>query len=197
MNPNTILADAPSTVIVGGVPIPIQTDFRTGIRVMKAVDDSTLEEREKLYVVLVNYYGIDLPEIVLRNQEEAVEKALFFLNFNEPRKPKIQGVPISKDRTWDWDWDARRLIADFHREYGIELADPNTKMHWWDFYGRFKGLSDTSQTVYAISIRGTVPHKDMSAAEKKRLKLQKAELMLPARTEEEAEKLTNFVWGLE
>lgn len=199
MQPNILYNKMPSTVMVGGISVPIKTDYRTGIRVLKIADDPELDEREKVYLILLNYYAEDgtIPPRILEHQEEAIEKALLFLNFNEARPPKVAGIPVSKERTWDWDWDAKRVLADFHREYSIDLSDPQVDMHWWNFYSRFKGLSDTSQTMNAVSIRGTQPNKDMSSAEKKRLKAQKASVLLPARTEEEAQRLTKFVWSLD
>lgn len=207
MNPNILLKNAPLTVDVGGVSVPIATDHRTGIRVLQMLDDPLMTSKQKYRLLLVNYYkrGVDeegnilVDPVVLDNAQEALAAAISFLNFNEEKPPPLKGRkdPIPLIRTFDWDMDAGRIIADFVREYGIDLARPKEEfeMHWWRFYSLFLNLSNTSATMTAISIRGTVPDKDWSDQQKEVLKRQQAKLLLPARTKEEAMQLTKFVHG--
>lgn len=202
MDPNILLTGAPSTVEVGGVSVPIDTSWRTGIYVLKTIDNPNLGEKESIDRVLRAYFMDEndlFPKIVVDNIGKALRAVQLFLNFNEPKRPKIQGTSVgeSKLRRWDWDWDAQRLIADFDREYQINLVDPTLEMHWWEFWSRYLNLSDTSATMRAISIRATEETKDMSADEKRRLRKQKAAVLLPARTEEEAKRLTEFVWSID
>lgn len=73
-------------------------------------------------------------------------------------------------------------------------------MHWWRFWSLFRGLSESSQTMEAIRIRGAIPdEKKMGREAVAQLMRQKAALMLPARTQEEAMQLTNlrYRWALE
>lgn len=198
---------APSTVDVGGVSVDINTSWRTGVRAMMAADDPELTAQEQAQAMLMLFYGrwessihgkrkIILPKIVT-HAETALETALWFLNLGEPRKPQSMNGSSSQshERTWDWEFDAWRVVADFQREYHIDLLACDD-MHWWRFWSLFRGLSDSSRTMQAIGIRGMQIDAKMSAAEKKRIERMKLDVMLPARTREEAIRNTNMIWSL-
>ena len=209
MQPNILLEGVSTTVAVGGTPVSLNTSHRTGIQVMRLVDDPAVSEEEKAKMLLVLYFArlevpgeaLRLPQAVSANPQEAVEAALSFFNLNEPRPP----VPASSRqaagvRTFDWDWDAGRVLADFQREYGIDLTNPRTRLHWWRFWSLFRGLSEGSQTMEAIRVRAAVPdEKRMGREAVEDLMRRKAALMLPARTKEEAAQLTSirYRWALD
>lgn len=203
MQPNILLQRAPAAVKVDGVLVPVNSGWRTGIRAMQAIDDPHLGPHDVARAIVALYYGrwedgrFSIPEGA-RNTAAAVESALRFFTLCEPRRPT--GAPGSRQavraRLWDWDFDAPRAIADFQREYGIDLVDPTLEMHWWRFWSLFRGLSDTSKTMQAIGIRGARPSRHMSENERKQLLERQRELALPARTEAEALKLTNMIWEI-
>ncbi len=209
MNPNMLLEDLPAMVEVGGGDTPINTSHRTGIQVMRLIDDPLVAEEDKMRALLFLYFArivpsaasMRLPEAVAANPAQAVKAALSFFNLNEPRPPEMPGSkPPAGARLFDWDWDAARVVADFQREYGIDLSDKNLKMHWWRFWSLFRGLSEGSQTMEAVKVRGAVPdEKKMGREAVENLMRRKAALMLPARTEEEAMQLTSlrYRWALE
>ena len=200
--PNMLLDRAPSSVMVGGAPVPVRTGWRTGIRAMQAAEDPALDERQRATAVLALLFGrregrrVALPP-ECADVEASLGAALWFLGLGEPRKPEGPASGAPALRTWDWNWDAWRVAADFEREYGIDLTDPGLQMHWWRFWALFRGLGDTSKTMQAIGIRGARPSKDMTDAERKRLASMQRELMLPARTEEEARRNSTMLWGLD
>lgn len=175
---------------------------------MMAAEDPFLDDPGKAQAILMLYFGsvrdrggrasVDLPAPVLRDPEAAVEAALGFLNLNEPRKPPSMAKNAKKGspRLWDWDYDAPRVVADFQREYGIDLTDPGLDMHWWRFWPLFRGLGDSSSTMAAMAARGADPD-DFKGDAKTRLIERQRELALPARTEEERLKLTGLLWGLD
>lgn len=197
-----LLDKAPSSVMVGGASVPLRTGWRTGIRAMQAADDPALGERERATAVLALFFGrregrrVVLPP-ECADVEAALAGALWFLNLGEPKRPPGPPAGAHAARTWDWDWDAWRVCADFEREYGIDLSDPALRMHWWRFWALFRGLGDTSKTMQAMGIRGARPSRDMTAAERKRLAVMQRDLMLPARTEEEARRNSTMLWGLD
>lgn len=208
MRPNAILSPAPSSVMVGGADVPLDTSFRSGIRAMQAADDPDLDERGRAQAILVVYFGrpavrrgkrrIELPEAVRNDPAEALEAALRFLNLDEPPKPKRlrPSAATATARLWDWDYDAPLAIADFQREYSIDLTDPALDMHWWRFWPLFRGLGDASLTMTAMGVRGADPGK-LQGSERDRLVARQRELALPARTEEERLRLTSLLWGLD
>lgn len=205
MDPNILLTSAPSTVKVGGFSVDINTSWRTGVKVMQAIEDVNLSEKDQQLALLMLYFGfqseskVALRKPAVEHPDEAIEAALLFFNFNEPKQPKSPTVAAPDSsavfRSWDWDLDAWRVIADFRREYQINLTDDNLQMHWWDFWSLFRGLCDTSNSMNVIAIRGATPDPKMSSEEKNELRKRQEAVMLPPRTKEEAEKIGNFLWG--
>ena len=58
----SILTDSlPVSVEIGGREYPLNTDFRVGLRIMEAWEDSELTEREKQWVMLKLLYP-EIPE---------------------------------------------------------------------------------------------------------------------------------------
>lgn len=207
MRPNVLLHAAPSSVMVGGAEVPIATSFRAGIRAMQAADDPELDKRQTATALLTIYFGqpskvggmrrIVLPPEVTAAPADALDAAVSFLNFNEPPKPRRASAGVAPEaRMWDWDYDAPFIIADFRREYGVNLVDPGLEMHWWEFWPLFRGLGDTSLTMVAMAVRGADPKK-LKGEERARLIARQRELALPARTEEERLRLTSLLWGLD
>lgn len=203
MKPNILLAEAPSSVLVGGARVPINASWRNGVKSMQIADDPALDEPAKATAMLAVWFGrpeggrIALPEAA-RDPEAALSAALSFFNLGEPQPPRRPSAGgRGGARLWDWDYDAPRAIADFQREYRIDLADPGLRMHWWRFWSLFRGLSDSSCTMRAMAIRGARPEDAGSDDGRKRLLEQQRAIALPARTEEEARRLTNLMWGLD
>lgn len=174
---------------------------------MQAADDPTVNERMRTQAILMIYFGqpsikgghrcIALPDEVLADPDGALSAALNFLNLGEPKRPQsTAGQPRSKARTWDWDHDSPRVISDFQREYNVDLTEVALSMHWWRFWSLFRGLSDASLTMTAMATRGADPQ-ELRGEDKTRLIARQRALALPARTEEEALRLTSLLWGLD
>lgn len=208
MNPNILLEQAPSSVTVDGACVPLNASHRTGIQVMRLTDDPAVSDEDKARTLLFLYYGtassqsglLELPEAVAEHPESAIETALGFFNLFEPRPPVAESARASAGtRVFDWNWDAGRVIADFQREYGLDLTDRTLRMHWWRFWSLFRNLSESSLTMDAISVRSAVPdEKKMGREAVENLMKRKTALMLPARTQEEAMALTSlrYRWAL-
>ena len=182
---------------MGGRRVPIETGFRRWIRIMQAADDPRPHNAVKVEAMLRLAYGHPYPPEVGADRQGAVDAALDFLHFNEPAPPPTERQRSKAgNRTWDWSYDAPYLIADFQREYGIDLTDPALDMHWWRFWPLFRGLGDSSLTMTAMAARGADPSEYEGDA-RRRLVERQRELALPARTEEERLRLTSLLWGLD
>jgi hypothetical protein len=94
----------------------------------------------------------------------------------------------------DWDHDAGRILADFRREYGIDLADPATQMHWWTFRAYLDGLSSDSEIKRAMYYRSAKP-KGLKGEDAKRFAEMKRWYALPPRTRAEVAARDAEVWG--
>lgn len=187
--------------MVAGISVPIDTDFRTWVQVWK-IRESANDGWKKAFAILTLVYPLaEHRQLIANNYEEALSKALDFLNRtlgdNTPERPPTRSEKRLRGlRLLDWDYDASRVVADFMREYGIDLTDGDLDMHWWRFMALFNGLSDQSATMEAIAIRAAdIDDKNLSGDAKRRLRERKTALMLPARTEEEATRNRKLLRG--
>lgn len=131
----------------------------------------------------------------LSDAQAALDAALLFFNFNEPRRPQTpRQKKLARVRSFDWDWDAHLVIADFQHLYGIDLTDPALRMHWWRFWSLFKAMGDGSRTMEVIRIR-TAEEDGLSGEARSALRERKQMLILPARTREEVERNRDLRWG--
>ena len=186
----------PDTVEVEGEQIPIYTDWRVWIDVWRVVDNPNINQQKKAIALLALVYPRtgESPtpfDKALEHSEVAIEAAILFLGRKrkgDEERPKTRREKrLAEKHLVDWDWDAERLVADFEREYRIDLTHPDTSLHWWRFMALFSGLSDTSQIMEAISTRAQdLNDRKLSKDQKKALRERKIAVMLPARTQKEA-----------
>lgn len=189
---NPITKKLPASLIVAGISVPIDTDFRTWVQIWK-IRESNKDGWKKAFAILtLAYPSEEYRQLLADNYEDALSKALDFLNRtlgnDTPERPLTRSEKRLRGlRLLDWDYDASRVVADFAREYGIDLTDGDLTMHWWRFMALFNGLSDQSATMEAIAIRtADIDDKNLSGDAKRRLRERKTALMLPARSKEEA-----------
>ena len=188
---NLLSSALPSKVSISNQSISINTDYRIWIDIWRIIDTPKPPEDIWKKAILIVELAYNNHPIALNNMDDAVEQAILFLERRDkadtPRPLTQAEKRLQNIRTFDWAYDANRVIADFEREYHIDLTNPDTHMHWWRFMALFNGLSDTSMTLDAIRVRAAdLDAKGISALERKHLKERKQMLMLPARTREEA-----------
>ena len=118
---NLLFEKPPDHVVVNGEHVPIDTDFRNGIRIISAFEDQELTDAEKFHVLIHNLY--DQPVEDLR---EAYEKGVEFLNCNvEDTTDNGTGF-----RLYSFTKDSNLIYAAFRQIHGIDLT--TAEMHWWD-----------------------------------------------------------------
>jgi len=165
---NILVSPLPRAVPVGGSSVPLRSGYRTGISVVR-VAESALSEALKAGAILRLYFGDAVPP----DTASALEAAMDFHRCGEaPSKRRSR-------RLLDWDHDAGMILADFRREYGIDLADPATRMHWWVFMAYFANLGNDSETKTAMYYRNTPAPRDLNGEDAKRFKAMKKAYALP------------------
>lgn len=112
----------PNTIMVGGVPYSIKTDFRTWIQ---------FAEVTKNEVYLKDLFFIFAGAIPLQDFSE--EAYAFFVNYNAT--PKLEGAG---KQIYDYVLDGEYIYASFMQVYGIDLLE--TDMHWHKFKALFVSL---------------------------------------------------------
>lgn len=191
-----LTGNLPTTIKVGNKEIPIYTDWRVWVDVWRLIDNPHVDDDKKMIALFALIFPrtgeSQTPfEQALEQAEDAITASLLFLNrkrIAEQERPKTaREKRLGKKRLLDWDYDAEKIIADFEREYRLDLTNPDTCLHWWRFMALFSGLSDRSQIMDAISTRAQdLNDRKLSKDQKKALRERKIAVMLPARTQEEA-----------
>lgn len=158
---NLLYEPLPDYITVGGRRFGIITDFREWFRFADMIHDGSLSDREKLS--LMTLYLDEPPESVSTELVRAVfafyaADALDSDTDNQsdgPDDDTADAQPLCRPPVFDWKYDAKFLLADFRRFYGINLLDAVLDMHWWEFRSLFAALPDDSQCMKRISIRST------------------------------------------
>ena len=181
---NNIIHGLLTTVEVDGKPYLINSDFRVGIQCARVLDDIDLSDEESYFILYTLLYAEgNRPPY----NAQALNMALEFYIANQfalydAKKAKGQA---STGRSFCWDYDIDLVIADFQREYGIDLCNENLRMHWHRFIALFRGLSADSRVAQIRNIR-TQRVSDNAGAEQRRvIDQQKRMSSLPPRNREE------------
>lgn len=139
----------------------INTDFETGIFIMKALGDERLStfEQNTLAVNLL-FDNFEIPQ----DAETALDALHWFLTgWNHDRY-------ISKEEqeeaVIDWDIDQWRIYSAFRNQYHINLL--SEELHFWEFMALLTTLEECAFTRVA-DIRGKKEHRSMPFEERKAL----------------------------
>ena len=116
--------------MIDGEVYPIRTDFRAGIAYQ------TLAAAGKL--TAANLYCIWFPDKFPPDVEAATEAVQRF--YRRRDEPAADSAGPAGPIAYDFTVDADAIAAAFMREYGIDLTDPDTTMHWWRFMALLEGL---------------------------------------------------------
>lgn len=182
---NLLASPLPNSVRIGEASVPIKTGYRVGIQVARTADSG--QPGDLISGVLLRlYFGADVPGDTIG----ALDAAMEFHRCGQPPTASRRAK-----RVFDWDHDAGMLLADFRREYGIDLADPATRMHWWVFMAYFGNLSSKSETKTAMYYRGATRPKDLKGDDAKRFAALKKMYALPPRTVEDVAAVDAAAWG--
>lgn len=119
----------PSKVEVDGIVISIDTSFKTALRCLELVDDTSISDEERA-LGLIYLLCDDIPKVNLNKLIKVLQKYLQCGDDN--RKP-----PQKKDM--DFKQDEKYILSSFIYDYGIDLE--STDMHWWKFIDLLNGLS--------------------------------------------------------
>lgn len=124
----------PMTLNVGGVDRKIRTDFRDCLEIMVACADPNLSHIEKLEVMVEILYE---EKIESRHIEEAMEKAVWFLNCGDT----IEDNPKNTKKVFDWEQDEQMMFAAVNKVAGKEIR-AEQYVHFWTFISYFHEIGE-------------------------------------------------------
>ena len=154
---NPLYEEFPETIEADGQEYGILTDFHEWIRFSDMLSDCELTKEEKIY--LMTDWLTETPEKITAELVNAVfdffradalepDRAESDDDYETEEEPQSRRPPV-----FDWKYDAKFVIGDFLRFYGIDLL--SAEMHWWKFRCLFAALPDESQCRKRIDIRST------------------------------------------
>lgn len=182
---NILASPLPRAVDISGASVPIRSGYRTGIQVSRLAETG-VPGAVAAAAILRLYF-----ETPPADGRAALAAALRFHRLGAD----ADETPSRGPRLLDWDHDAGMILADFRREYAIDLADAATRMHWWVFMAYFRNLSNTSETKTAMYYRSGAKPRRLAGAEAKRHAEMRLAYALPPRTASEALSREAERWG--
>ena len=177
----------PKTVIIGGVEVEIETDFRTSILFEELLNDPELTNLQKVMQAVEMFYGVQT--IKWEDRNEAIEKILQFYNGETQKQESKDGEGEADEveateALYSFEYDADKILAAFQHDYGIDLQSIDY-MHWWKFKALFKGLSEENEIVKIIGYRGMVIDPKLPSSQQDFYRKMKRIHALPAKREEQ------------
>ena len=121
----------PTSLEIDGEQYEINSDFRIALLIFEAYADKELTYCEKAAVCLNCLY-----KEVPKNVEEALKKALWFLDGGDVPKSKKAPVKII-----DWSYDESIIFPALNKVAGFETRIASY-VHWWTFLGYFSEVGD-------------------------------------------------------
>lgn len=183
---NILTEQLPDSVIVDGKKYPVNSDFRSCLKIILAFEDIELTGYEKQAILLHNLF-IKQPE----NTEAAFEAANIFLNGgSEPSGEEVE-TPF---RLYSFSKDANFIFAAFRQTHGIDLQTAN--LHWYEFLALFMDLGSETTFSNLIGLRKRVKNGTASKEEKKIARDMNEVFEIPEiddRTPEEKQKEIEFM----
>lgn len=137
--------ELPMSVTVGEREFKIRYEYGAALDILTAMDDSKLDDRDRVPTVLYIFYP-DVSEMEPSEYQEALERLKWFLNIGQEEAPGAVNV-----RLVDWEQDFPLIVAAVNRVLGFDVR-AHPELHWWTFYAAFMEIGDCA-FAQVVSIR--------------------------------------------
>lgn len=165
--------------------LKLRTDFRESIKFELLMQDKTIEDENKVKMILNLYYYT--PEKI-KDYEKALKDIIWFYKCGDKLENKTgKGNENSKQQIYSYEFDAEYIYSAFMQQYKIDLNSIE-HLHWWKFKALFVNLNEDVLFSKIMQYRATDINKIKDKEMKKYYKKMKKLYALPdMRTEEEKE----------
>lgn len=156
---NPILDGLPEHVVIDGIKIPINSDFRIWIRLDSILNAG--EDVDPFYILSLCYPSLP------NNPEQALSQMIWFASLGSELKEKsAPALPKSSGgRGYSFDEDYGYIYAAFMQTYRIDLF--TVSLHWWAFKSLLDALPDSTLFKKIVQIRTIEISSKMPKAEQK------------------------------
>lgn len=167
--------------------LKIRTDFRESIKFELLMQDSKLNEEEKVKLALNLYYNLnDITDI-----KKAVEDIIWFYkggkNEKENVDKEVKKSNSKEKQIYSYEFDAEYIYSAFMEQYNIDLNSIKY-LHWWKFKALFNSLNENVLFSKIMGYRAMNLSKIKDKSIKKQYKkLQELYKLPDMRTEQEKE----------
>ena len=144
--------ELPTSVILNDTAHAIRKDgdFRMVLDCFRLLQDTELEDNERILACLVTFYdeldGLD-SVYQLGNIEEAVKQMFSFFNCGQEESVGVK----AEGKVIDWDKDALMIISAINHVAGKEIR-AEKYLHWWTFMSYYMGIGECSLST-VVNIR--------------------------------------------
>lgn len=187
---NNLIDKFPTKALIDGKVYELNTDFRNCLKIILAFEDDELLDFEKAEIMLRNLYGENIP----KNTDEAIRKAIYFLDCGEEDEEKKVGTSNST-RLYSFTKDAKYIYSAIKQTHGIDLESIEY-LHWWKFVYLFLDLNPECFFCKIIDLRNK-KKKGKLSKEERRLYIQLYDILelndKPKFTEEEQKEIDEFM----
>ena len=140
-----MIGKLPKTLEIGGIELDIRADYRDCLLILQVFDDTEMSIEEKYEAMLeIMYYDREL--IKDEDTQEAVEKAIWFLNCGD----RLDDSKKSSTRLYDWEQDEQIIFSAVNKVAGKEVRECDY-VHFWTFISYFyeigEGLFSTVMNI--------------------------------------------------
>lgn len=186
---NALYEPFPETIEADGREYRILTDFREWLKFADMVQNKELTVKEKLLLMI--QWLEEVPEIITGELVNAVI-GFYKATALEPDPPEDEededdepDEAAGRPPLLDWKYDAKYIIGDFRRCYGIDLLTVEY-MHWWEFRCLFAALPEDAVTQRRIAYRSVDTSQIKNDAERRRILRIQQQIAIPFELDDDA-----------
>lgn len=162
-----MFAEFEEHIFIGGVRVPIDTDFRIMCEFSSA---SSAKDEQRLSLAAERFYYAGLPDGVSpKSAAEGMEQFFFDGLAPDREKNRENSSTMNTPRPcFDFGEDEAYFVAAYMGNYHINLH--TAKLHWFYFCELFRGLPDECKIKQIMGIRAVNLSEIPTGSEKKRIK---------------------------
>ena len=140
-----MIGSLPTALRINGTEYAIRSDYRNILTIFEALEDDSLSNEDKFYVMLRRLYE-DFEKIPRDKYKEAYEEAVKFLESHDRSDDKKNPQLIN------WNKDEHMIFPAINAVAGCEVRSVGY-MHWWTFLGYFENIDNECLWSFVLSIR--------------------------------------------